>query len=452
MQVENSKMIYRGADELARVYRGDHVIVWEPGEPHDYSSDYLTFKNVGTNTGEFVFRQPYGVSNIDIEISKNGATWIHYSAATVSDRTINRGETISVKGVSSTYTNVSSFSEDRYSSMFISGGTAYHIFGNIMSLIYCDNFTGQTRLTSEQTFSHLFGGHNCTNAKNLILPATTITAGCYKFLLSSTSIRTAPALPATRLAEDCYYNMFNGCTSLVNAPELPATRLAEECYAYMFSNCSSLDNAPSVLPATTLEIECYDGMFNGCTSLVNAPVISATSLASYCCVGMFRYCSSLVNAPALPAMSANTQCYAAMFYGCTSLVNAPVLPATRLAGECYSSMFYGCTSLVNAPDLPATTMMDMCYANMFNGCTSLLTAPVLPSTVLATWSYQQMFSGCTSLNYIKCLATDISATNCTIDWVSGVAPTGTFVKSPDMNDWPSGKDGIPSGWAIIDAT
>ena len=34
--------------------------------------------------------------------------------------------------------------------------------------------------------------------------------------------------------------MFSGCTSLTTAPDLPATTLATECYSYMFSGCGSL--------------------------------------------------------------------------------------------------------------------------------------------------------------------------------------------------------------------
>ena len=77
---------------------------------------------------------------------------------------------------------------------------------------------------------------------------------------------TAPELPATTLAGDCYPNMFYGCTSLTTAPELPATTLAGGCYSNMFSGCKSLTTAPE-LPATTLANGCYYGMFNGCTNL-----------------------------------------------------------------------------------------------------------------------------------------------------------------------------------------
>ena len=35
-------------------------------------------------------------------------------------------------------------------------------------------------------------------------------------------------------------NKFSNCTSLTTAPELPATTLANNCYSKMFSGCTSL--------------------------------------------------------------------------------------------------------------------------------------------------------------------------------------------------------------------
>ena len=152
----------------------------------------------------------------------------------------------------------------------------------------------------------------------------------------------------------------------------------------------------------------------------------------------------------LPLTTLTTSCYYGMFYGCTNLTSVPALPATTLRSFCYYSMFYGCTSLISAPELPATTLADYCYDNMFYGCTSLTTAPELPATTLADYCYNSMFYGCTSLNYIKCLATDISASDYTWEWVNGVSATGTFIKD-SLTSWPTGTNGIPSGWTVQNA-
>jgi hypothetical protein len=114
-------------------------------------------------------------------------------------------------------------------------------------------------------------------------------------------------------------------------------------------------------------------------------------------------------------------------------------------------MFYGCTSLTTAPELPATELAEYCYNGMFDSCTSLTTVPELPAATLAEGCYMSMFNKCKSLNYIKCLATDISATSCTDSWVWGVSNTGTFIKHPDMNNWSRGTGDIPSLWTVVDA-
>ena len=173
----------------------------------------------------------------------------------------------------------------------------------------------------------------------------------FSYLFENSSVLTsAPELPATKLADYCYYSMFNGCTKLTSAPVLPATTLADGCYQTMFYGCTNLTSAPE-LPATTLEIYCYKSMFNGCTKLTSAPVLPATTLADYC--------------------------YGNMFDGCTSLTAAPELPATKLAGSCYCEMFYNCTSLESAPELPATELAESCYCKMFYGCKNLSSVTML---------------------------------------------------------------------------
>lgn len=147
--------------------------------------------------------------------------------------------------------------------------------------------------------------------------------------------------------------------------------------------------------------------------------------------------------------------FESMFGSATGLVDAEnlVLPASTLAARCYSKMFHNCTNLTKAPSLPATQLQGGSeYYNMFADCTSLVTAPDLPVEVLYSHSYEGMFSGCTSLNYIKCLATNISGTYCTNNWVSGVAASGTFVKNANMTGWTTGVSGIPAGWTVVDNT
>ena len=185
----------------------------------------------------------------------------------------------------------------------------------------------------------------------------------FSYLFYDCSVLTsAPELPATTLADNCYQYMFNGCTSLTSAPELPATKLAEDCYYQMFSGCTNLTAAPE-LPATTLENSCYRDMFRSCTKLTSAPELPATTLADFCYYGMFEKCTNLTSAPELPANTLKLNCYNYMFSGCTNLASAPELPATILANYCYFGMFEKCTNLTSAPELPATVLAEACYGS-----------------------------------------------------------------------------------------
>lgn len=144
-----------------------------------------------------------------------------------------------------------------------------------------------------------------------------------------------------------------------------------------------------------------------------------------------------------------------LFSGCTTLVDASnlILPATTIGTSCYYNMFYNCSSLTNGPSiLPATTLANTCYTSMFQNCTSLSVAPELPATTLTRYCYTSMFLGCSSLNYVKCLATDISVTGCTNNWLKNVGASGTFVKATSMSSWTTGDNGIPSGWTVQDAS
>ena len=100
--------------------------------------------------------------------------------------------------------------------------------------------------------------------------------------------------------------------------------------------------------------------------------------------------------------------------------------------------------------LPATSLTENCYYHMFSGCTNLTVGPELLAKTLKTSSYEGMFSECSNLSYVKCLATNMLATNCTTNWLSNVASTGTFVKKPGAV-WSTGANGIPSGWTVVNA-
>lgn len=132
--------------------------------------------------------------------------------------------------------------------------------------------------------------------------------------------------------------------TLVDYRNYETASTANARFCSLFRNCSQLTSAPA-LPATTLADNCYEGIFIGCTSLTTAPALPAESLAKGCYMAMFAGCTNLVTAPALHATTLVDECYYTMFYNCTNLETAPYLPATQLAPYCYMQMFSGCSKL-----------------------------------------------------------------------------------------------------------
>ena len=127
--------------------------------------------------------------------------------------------------------------------------------GDIRTLLDWRNYS--TVKTQNARFCNLF--IDCavlTSAPEL--PATTLAKNCYDSMFSGcTSLTDAPVLPATKLADFCYSTMFYGCTSLTSAPKLSAEKLANNCYTYMFSNCNSLSTITMLAPASKINLTPY---------------------------------------------------------------------------------------------------------------------------------------------------------------------------------------------------
>lgn len=311
-------------------YTEDKDIVRVIEKQHDYSTDYLTF--VAKSSGIFRFSGASTAQTISYS-TDNGETWSESSQ--IVEINVKDGDKVLWKGTMTPieYFGIGSFNEST---------TTFDIEGNIMSLLYGDNYIGQIDLSGKNyAFYQLFGSTECINADNLILLAST-------------------------LAESCYSNMFQGCTSLTKAPELMATILEKRCYISMFRDCTSLVKMPQI-HATTANISSCASMFDGCINLKETTDLMATTLSGYCYESMFNGCTSLTQAPQLYATTLTNGCYHYMFQGCTSLRAAPDLLATELASFCYEGMFENCTNLNYIKMLAIDISKTSCLNNWVNG-------------------------------------------------------------------------------------
>lgn len=303
---------------------------------------YRGFRIRATQDGTtitFRFNYTYGGTEISKENGADG-TWKKYnvSGGTGKNITLNKDEELCVRATRETYQNVADdFVENStffsiQNNPLMTADKKVYIAGNIMSLIQDGLKTGV--LPADLAFAGAFAKNGDTSTIDidpddpLILPATTLTRGCYtRMFFRCTGLTTAPALPATTLADFCYYNMFRQCSNLTDLSLFSATDYK--------------------LPATELKLNCYRELFRQCTSLTAVPkgLLSATNLA--------------------------VRCYQQMFQGCTALTQVPDLPAGTLVERCYQQMFSGCTKITQSPDLPAETLVTSCYSEMFKGCKAL---------------------------------------------------------------------------------
>ena len=332
----------------------------------NYAQEYFAIESLEDNN-TIMFKlfsesgTPSSSSAKTISVSTDGGkTWTGYTSTTggATIATLNMREKVLIKGNNSAYA-------DSYSYNYFYTTRQFDVSGNIMSLIYGDNF--------KEKYSLPYGGYNLqklfyqntrlVNAENLVLPAK-------------------------KLTTDCYFSMFSGCTSLKTAPKLPATTLAEGCYSYMFKNTN-------VLPDTS-----------------NIDFTSQTVLASGGLIGLFGG-TKVTDADLMRILPKNSN-------------NKYCLPATTLASYCYSYMFVGCKNLTTAPELPATTLVKNCYQYMFNGCTNLKYIKAMfttkPSGLSPNYYTQNWVSGVASSGtFVK-----NSAATWNVTGVDGV-PTGWTV-------------------------
>lgn len=231
-----------GVDEELGLYQAVQYLLqftdfYKEWEKELLVKKYLTFEAVENTTFQFT---KAGLSySLD-----NGDTWVELAANTKTP-TVNAGNKILFKG------EMTPSSTSPYNTFSSTG--KYNASGNVMSLLFGDDFIGQTDLTGKNyAFYSLFASNtHLVDASNLKLPATTLANRCYAAMFyGCTSLTAAPELPATTLADGCYDQMFQGCTSLTTAPELSATTLAGRCYNQMFQGCSNLNYIKAMFTTT----------------------------------------------------------------------------------------------------------------------------------------------------------------------------------------------------------
>ena len=219
--LETREMV--GVLTLTATYEGftasDSVDAYQEAYNVDYSTKYLTFK-IKSN-GNIRWMCTHNTSSYvrTIQYSKdNGETWTSITSTSGSQSTssggtflpVEAGDVVMFRGSNTSY------GAGGYYSAFERTEVEFEAYGNITSMIYGSNFTGQTSFNGgtfnfRNFFSYCTG---LTSVDNLVLP-NNVRDYCYSWALQGcASLITAPALPATTLTSNCYNRMFANSTSL----------------------------------------------------------------------------------------------------------------------------------------------------------------------------------------------------------------------------------------------
>lgn len=390
---EVDKIIYQYNDTYTRMYRGSVL-------EYQKKIDYLSFtaiedSSVGTKITGTISPAP------NVEYSRDKNSWSDLTANTVS---LTAGETIYVRGNNP---NSLSISNANYFSFTMTGNISAG--GSVATLIQQKD---NSVVPAERYFTGLFRGCSALkNVDNLKLAKADNMTGCYAYCFMLTGLTTVPDdfIENCGMAVSMFNSCFRECLSLTKAPRLPEPPIP-------------------ILPQ--IPAECYANMFNRCTALTDVSNIDLSEL------------------------ELDTSSCLQMFYNCSSLTKAARMVRTTFIDGSQNNLFamYANSGVsdVSGINFGNIVLTKGCMEQMFSNCKSLVTSPALSSRTLAERCYWHLYTGCNALNYIKCTATDISATDCTTDWVTGVANTGTFVKTANMENWTTGTSGIPVGWTVED--
>jgi hypothetical protein len=228
----------RSGSTINKAYRSGNLIYQKLNPVEEESGYYLTFEVF--SGGTIVWKKNYNdAPTRTIQYSLNNGNWVSITASDTAGTAINvsQGDIVRIKGTNNSYATSS------YNYCNFDGTAKYYAYGNVMSLIYGEDFIGQKTIEAEYAFAGLFlnaSGMTNHNTYKLVLPATTLAAGCYQGMFQNNqSLRRAPELPATVLVGSCYRQMFYNCNSLNYIKCLATDISASSCLSQWVSNVAS---------------------------------------------------------------------------------------------------------------------------------------------------------------------------------------------------------------------
>ena len=174
----------------------------------------VCFENVGSTEGTVGWAKGNYSSarQLDLQYSFDGQSW---NSLPISEKpVVPAGRKIYIRAGETGQNNFASDLGVNYAARFQLTGSEFKVSGEMLSLL---KQTPITQFTSQNNRAFAYAFYSCdklVDASQLVMPDFTVNYECYRMFGSCTSLTTAPALPATILANSCYYQIFLGCTVL----------------------------------------------------------------------------------------------------------------------------------------------------------------------------------------------------------------------------------------------
>ena len=292
------------------------------------------------------------------------------------------------------------------------------VYGNVMSMISPDgNYHTQKAITKDYALKGLLCGTgnwelNPTTSINeckelytvahdkykLTLPATTLTKGCYNYMLAYTGFTETPELPATVIPDNAYQYMFCDCYELTEAPAINVETVGEYGCSQMFGNCNKLKKAGAV-HVKNVGPNGLRWMYYCCGELTEAPTITAETVDEYGFASLFYGCEKMTKANDINIKDAvGDHCLAWMFSNCIALTESPAISVKSLGVYGCWGMFYNNQKMTKAKPIYAEKTIGNYGLNwMFEQCVELTESPAITAEEIGAYACQNMFSGCQKL-------------------------------------------------------
>jgi surface protein len=422
------------------VYASNNKVVRANDEYVDLRSEnslkYLTFEALEDNSGVYIFKRkdPTIERTINLQYSlDSGETWSSYtmpdanaSGATIS---LSKGQSVMFKGnnpegYNETYWDNSNF-QIKLAHRFNCCGNC-KLYGNVMSLIYDDNFIDKTEVPNNGSFGMLFVNNtgiteavitfpenynskkmgysifaNCSNLKTIVFECGDFQDAIY-FGNCDSKLNACHLNIRLNNCTSCK-SMFNGCKSLTSLDLSKWNTSNVTNMEFMFNQCSGLTSVGDLSKWDTNNVTNMQIMFSECYGLTSVGDLSKWDTSNVTNMrAMFNRCSGLTSLDLSKWDTNNVTNMEFMFsecYGLTSVGDLSKWNTSNVTNMgCMFQLCYGLTSVGDLSNWNTSGVTDMRY--MFNRCSGLTSLDLSNWNTSGVTNMGCMFNGCKSLTSV----------------------------------------------------